>query len=123
MSRVDRLRVIVLGFLIREPTGGQAWHYLNYVHGLERLGHDVYYIEDSDDHPFCFDSSLGGPTTDPTEGLAFASAAFTRLGLGDRWAYHDAHTNEWKGARAHDARELCRTADVLLNISGVNPIR
>jgi hypothetical protein len=123
LDAVSRLRVIVLGWLIREPTGGNAWAYLNYVHGLAHLGHDVYFIEDSDDHPFCFDSRLGGPTTDPTEGLAFASAAFARLGLGDRWAYYDAHTNEWRGARARDAHKLCQTADVVLNISGVNPVR
>jgi hypothetical protein len=43
--------------------------------------------------------------------------------LGDRWAYYDAHDDTWKGARAQDARVLCETADLLLNISGVNPLR
>src|SRR5262249_3491340 len=112
-----------LGFLIREPTGGQAWHYLNYVHGLAELGFDVYYIEDSDDHPSCFDPGLTGATTDPTYGLCFASKAFNRLGLGDRWAYHDAHSGGWKGPRAYDARGLCETADLVLNVSAANPLR
>jgi hypothetical protein len=119
----SRLRIIVLGFLIREPTGGQAWHYLNYVQGLAELGHDVYYIEDSDDTAMCFSPTLGGPTNDPTAGLQFASEAFSRLGLGDRWAYYDAHTDEWKGPRAYDARTLCESADLVLNVSGVNPLR
>jgi hypothetical protein len=119
----NRLRVIVLGFLIREPTGGQAWHYLNYVHGLARLGHDVYYIEDSDDHPMCFDPSLSRATADASYGLRFAAAAFDRLGLSDRWAYYDAPNKEWRGSRASDARSLCETADLVLNVSGVNPLR
>jgi hypothetical protein len=119
----SRLRVVVLGWMIREPTGGNAWQTLNYVHGLANLGHDVYYIEDSDDSPMCYGPDLGRPTTEPTYGLRFASEAFARLGLGDRWAYYDAHANEWKGARAHDARVLCNTADLLLNIAGLNPLR
>jgi hypothetical protein len=123
MSKRSRARLVVLGWIIRGPVGGIAWHYLNYVCGLAELGYDVYYIEDSDDVPCCCDRTLISWNSDPTYGLSFASAAFARLGLGDRWAYYDAHTDEWKGARSRDARELCQTADVVLNISGVNPIR
>jgi hypothetical protein len=119
------LRVIVLGSLIREPTGGHAWANLSYVHGLAELGHDVYYIEDSDDYPTCYDSKISAATTDPTCGLRFAANALARLGLGDRWAYYDAHAGEWKGARAHDARALCESADLILSYSGMwgNPLR
>jgi len=122
-ERVDKLRVIVLGLLVREPTGGQAWHYLNYVHGLAHLGYDVYYIEDSGNQASCWDPALTEASTDPTCGLHFASAAFARLGLGDRWAYYDAHASQWQGARARDARELCQTADLFLNISAATPVR
>jgi hypothetical protein len=119
----NRLRIIVLGSLIRLPMGGLSWHYLNYVHGLAEMGHDVYYIEDSYDRAACFGPDSSGPTTNPDYGLRFATQAFSRLGLGDRWAYYDAHTNEWKGPRAHDAVTLCKTADFVLHISGLNPLR
>jgi hypothetical protein len=118
-----RLRVIVLGWLIREPTGGQAWHALNYVHGLAALGHDVYYIEDSGDTSMCYGPDMRRPTNDATYGLRFAANAFSRLGLGDRWAYYDAHTNEWKGARASDARGLCKSADLMLHVSAFHSLR
>jgi glycosyltransferase involved in cell wall biosynthesis len=116
------VRAIVLGWIIRGPTGGNAWAYLHYVLGLAELGYDVYYIEDCGDQ-LCVDQTLAHGTTDPTIGLRFASEIFGRLGLGDRWAYYDAHAGEWRGARAHDAHELCQTADLVLNISGVNPLR
>jgi hypothetical protein len=119
----NRLRIIVLGFLIRLPQGGIAWHYLNYVHGLAELGHDVYYIEDSYDRPACCGPDGDGPTTDAGYGLRFAADAFRRLGLADRWAYYDAHTNRWQGPRAGDAVTLCRTADLVVHVSGLNPIR
>jgi hypothetical protein len=121
----SRLRIIVIGSLIREPTGGHAWANLSYVLGLAALDHDVYYIEDSDDYPTCYDPKISAATTDPTYGLRFAANALGRLGLGDRWAYYDAHTNEWKGARAHDATALCKSADLVLSYSGMwgNPLR
>jgi hypothetical protein len=121
----SRLRIIVIGHLIREPTAGNAWAQLNYVHGLAELGHDVCYLEDSTDDPMCYDPALSGATTDPTYGLLFAAKVFSRLGLGDRWAYYDAHVSEWKGARARDAHALCKSADLILSYSGMwgNPLR
>lgn len=119
----DRLRVLVLGYLVRGPLGGLAWHHLQYVLGLHRLGHDVYFIEDSGDSPACYDPSRHVTDEDPGYGIRFAAAAFDRLGLGDRWAYYDAHSPRWLGPCADTALELCSTADLLLNVSGVNPIR
>lgn len=42
------LRIVVLGYIVRGPIGGLAWHHLQYVLGLSQLGHDVYFFEDSD---------------------------------------------------------------------------
>lgn len=116
------LRVVVLGYLIRGPMGGLAWHHLQYVAGLHRLGHDVLFIEDSDDYPACFHLD-GEVDTDPAEGLTFVRQTFDRLGLGERWAYHDAHAACWRGAAAEGAERFCRSADVVLNVSGINPLR
>ncbi len=121
MSR--RLRIVVLGYVVRGPLGGLAWHHLQYVLGLAKLGHDVYFVEDSDDYPACYDPSRGVTDMDPSYGLSFAERAFARLGLGERWAYHDAHTARWLGPAATRAREVCASADVVMNISGVNPLR
>lgn len=123
LPSADRLRVLVLGYLVRGPLGGLAWHHLQYVMGLMQLGHDVYFMEDSDDYPGCYDPDSGETGTDPTYGLRFTGETFARLGFGNRWAYFDAPTNRWLGPRAGDARLLCATADLVLNVSGVNPLR
>ncbi len=120
----ERIRIAVLGYIVRGPLGGLAWHHLQYVAGLAQMGHDVWFIEDSDDYPGCYDPcGSGALSTDATYGLAFAAAAFARLGLADRWAYFDAHTGTWHGGAAAVAAEMLRTSDLLLNLSGMNPLR
>ncbi|CAN5845604.1 hypothetical protein BH23GEM7_BH23GEM7_05810 [soil metagenome] len=121
--RPSRLRILVLGYIVRGPLGGLVWHHLQYVMGLARLGHDVYFLEDSDDYPSCYDPEHDRIGTDPTYGLRFAADAFARVGLEGRWAYHDAHSGRWHGIPEQRVREVCRSADLLLNLSAVNPLR
>jgi hypothetical protein len=100
-----------------------AWSPLQYVLGFAELGHDVYYLEDSDDYPSCVNPVTGLIDTDPVYGLTFADEAFNRLGMGTRWAYYDAHADKWHGPVGARMLELCRTADVLLNVAALNPLR
>src|SRR2546425_4167234 len=113
-----RLRIVVLGYVVRGPLGGMVWSNLQYLMGLAQLGHDVYFVEDSDDYPSCYDPSRGVTDTDPTYGLAFAARTFDRVGLGDRWAYYDAHTRTWLGPCAGTVLGLLPGADAVLNLSG-----
>jgi hypothetical protein len=123
IAAADRLRIIVLGYIVRGPIGGLAWHHLQYVMGLAALGHDVYFLEDSDDYVSCYNPVRDAMDVDPGYGLAFAERCFERVGLGDRWCYHDAHAGRWHGPCGDDMPALCGRADLLLNLSGVNPLR
>ncbi len=119
----NSFRVVVLGYIVRGPLGGLAWHHLQYVLGLARLGHDVYFVEDSDDFPSCYDPSRDAVDADPTYGLRFIQEAFTRIGLPDRWAYHDALQGIWHGPLASVFADQKLQADLLLNVSAANPVR
>lgn len=116
-------RVLVLGYIVRRPLGGGAWPTLQYALGLLQLGHDVYFVEDSEDWGMCYDPTRHVTDEDPTYGLRFAKEVFDRNGLGDRWGYFDKHTNTWFGPREAEMESICRSADVLINNSGINPIR
>lgn len=122
-GRSERLRIVVLGYIVRGPLGGLAWHHLQYVMGLARLGHDVYFVEDSDDYPSCYDPVRHVVDADPSYGLRFAAESFERVGLGDRWAYHDAHTSRWSGPAGDRILGVCAATDLVVNVSGVNPLR
>jgi hypothetical protein len=100
-----------------------AWHHLHYVLGLARLGHDVRFVEDSDDYPSCYDPARGVVDENPAYGLDFAAATFERIGMPHCWAYHDAHASRWHGPAAESIVDWLARADILLNVSGVNPLR
>jgi len=119
---MDRLRIIVTGLIAQHPwLGGVAWDYLQYPLGLARLGHDVYYVEDSGQWPYTLD---GGPTggewiaSDCTPNVRHLAAIMARFGLGDRWAYRFPIRPRWFGLPHHQRCEVVRTADLLLNVSG-----
>jgi hypothetical protein len=123
--RDDRLRIVVLGYLVRGPIGGMAWgSQMHYLAGLRALGHDVYLLEDSGDAPWaCWDPRLGMIDSTPSYGLSFAARALAPIGLSGRWAYHDAPRNRWHGPLGGRVAEVCANADLLVDIGGVNQAR
>jgi hypothetical protein len=115
------MQIAVLGYIIRGPIGGLAWHHLQYVLGLKKLGHDVLFIEDSEDYPACYNPETNEMGTDASYGLRFIDESFKSLDLQGVWSYFDFHTNQWFGNA--NAVEFLKSADILLNLSGVNPLR
>lgn len=122
-TRQGHLRIIVLGYLVRGPLGGLAWHHLQYLMGLAQLGHDVHFVEDSDDYPSCYNPVTNVTSRDPTYGLRFARQALADIGLGDRWCYYDQHSDRWHGPASGKIQRVGETAELLFNLSGVNPLR
>lgn len=117
------MRIVVLGYLVRGPLGGMAWHQVQYARGLADLGHDVWFVEDSDEYASCYDPRTDTMTEDCAYGLSFAVRELARLGLGDRLAFFDAHAACWRGPAATQMPRLIARADVLVNLCGVNPWR
>jgi hypothetical protein len=117
---VRRLRIVVLGYLVRGPLGGMAWHHLQYLLGFRALGHDVWFLEHGDEWPSCYDPERQEIVADPSYGLRFAERVLTRLGFGGRWAYHD---QRWHGPLGTRAEAVCRSADVVVDVSAVNSAR
>jgi len=86
------LRVIITGFIGHQRLlGGVAWDYLNVVLGMKRLGHDVYYIEDSGCWPYNdVDGPSGGDWTDwnPQATVEHLNKVMSAFDLENKWAYH-----------------------------------
>ncbi|MDB5121549.1 MAG: hypothetical protein JWN56_2767 [Sphingobacteriales bacterium] len=123
-NSAKRLRILVLGYIIRGPIGGMTWHHLQYFLGLYQMGHDVYFLEDSGNTAYCcYDPQRNITDKDPAYGLDYALHVFKRVGLEKRWAYYNHHTHNWQGPLGKKALNIIASADMLLNLSCSNPIR
>ncbi|MAE77110.1 MAG: hypothetical protein CMJ85_09600 [Planctomycetes bacterium] len=110
------LRIIVTGLIGQYPLGGVTWDYVQYVIGLARLGHDVYYIEDTGQWPYA--PSEDGLVKDCKYNTDYLHESMSRWGLGDRWAYRFAWQGQWFGLSDLKRTEVLETADLLINVSG-----
>ena len=120
----DRLRILVMGYIVRGPMGGMTWHYLQYLLGLQALGHEVAYLEDSGDSEYCcYDPERGLTDANPAYGLNYTNMVFRRSGYGDRWAYYDYHSTSWRGPMAGEILQWVKSCDVMMNLSCANPVR
>jgi hypothetical protein len=116
------LRIIVTGLIAQHPLlGGVTWDYLQYVVGLDWIGHDVYYFEDSGQYPYNLDGGKSGEdwvVYDPTLNVTYLNRVLSRYNLGDKWAYRFPIKSEWYGLPAEKRDEIINSADLLINVSG-----
>lgn len=116
MTQSDgRLRIIVGGFLGLLPSGGITWDYVQYPLGFAALGHDVFYIEDTRLWPVYQTVEAGGSSC--RRNVEHLSRVMDAFGLAGKWAYRDEVTGECFGMSEAALKEICRTADVFVNIS------
>ena len=111
------LRIIVSGLIAQYPLGGVTWDYFQYVLGLARLGHDVYYFEDTGLWPY--NPNEGGTSKGCEFNVEFLSDIMKRYGLDDKWAYRFPWESQWYGLSAAKRAEVVQSADLLINVSGV----
>lgn len=110
------MRIIVTGLVGQYAFGGVAWDYLQFVEGFRRLGHDVWYLEDTETWPY--DPIHNTVSADCSYNVNYLRAVLDRLGLGDRWIYRNCPDATYHGVTEQQARQVCASADLFFNVSG-----
>jgi hypothetical protein len=116
------MKAIVTGMIASYPVGGVVWDYGQYALGLEQLGFEVYYLEDT-----------GWQTYDPRKGeygenCSYAVDFLTRsLGtlsptLAQRWRFRNLDGKIY-GLDDKTFSDVLRNADLFLNVSGGTLLR
>jgi hypothetical protein len=115
-------RIVVAGYLVRNPLGGYAWQAAHWLLGLEALGHDVWFYEDTAHYAPAYDPRTNTVAEEYAYGLGATRAFLDRVGLGGRWVFVDTGRGTEHGPGGGRAAALLREADLLINLAGVNRI-
>jgi hypothetical protein len=110
-----RKRLVLAGIVGRYPIGGVTWCALQYIAGFQRLGYDVFYVEDTGE---CnFDPVQNAIVTDPAYALDYIRRQLELVGLEDAWCYVD-YQGGYHGKTHAQVVEACAGADLMVNLSG-----
>ena len=115
---MKRKKIVVMGFMGGVPIAGVIWQHIHYLVGLQRLGHDVYYIEDSARIPY------NPQTFDTNNDFTYAAQVLGQLakefGFEGRWGFCARYLPELPtaGLSLTRIRQLYRDADAILNVCG-----
>jgi len=115
-------RIVLAGYLVRNPLGGYAWQAAHYLLGLRALGHDAWFYEDTGHYAPAYNPLTNEFGERYEHGVRAAGDFLGRLGFGERWVFVDTTRGIEHGPAAGRAGELLREADLLLNLAGVNRI-
>jgi hypothetical protein len=117
-----RKRIVVMGFMAGIPVAGVVWQHLHYLIGLQRLGHEVFYCEDSARLVYHPGTLTYG--TDWSYAPVLLDRLARRFGFEGRWGFCARFLPDEPaaGLPREKMRELIRTADAALNICGTQEI-
>ncbi|MEW5773086.1 MAG: hypothetical protein AB1916_06130 [Thermodesulfobacteriota bacterium] len=117
------LKIVVSGYLVGFPMGGMAWMLGHWLLGLQRLGHELFFLEDAGDWTYPFNPLVRDFGTDSGYGRQVLGRFFAHLGLDIPWAYRSGLEQRTFGASQDEIDAWCESCDVFLNISGIIPLR
>lgn len=112
-------RVVVAGYAIRHPLGGNLIAFVHHVLGFHLLGHEVFYVEESGWPESCYDPVKQEYGNDPSEGLDVIQCLMDAHGFRVPLCYVSRQSGETFGTDDDTLRDALRGADLLLNVGGV----
>src|ERR1700747_3520858 len=110
-----------LHFVGQMPLAGIAWQAVHYLVPLQKLGFDVWYVEDHGANPY--DPRISSVVMDCEYNLDYLRIPMERHGLAGRWAYWDAINDVYHGLPRREVLRLYSEADALINLCGATQLR
>ncbi len=114
MKRKHKGKIVVQHLAIRYPFAGVVWQLLHHLVGFERLGFEVYYLEDH--WAYVYDPLRVSPMPDAGPNLKLVIPSLERYGFGGRWGFLDPASGEYLGMSRERCRTLLREADAVFNL-------
>lgn len=123
--------ILLSGMIAADPwQGGATWAVLQYVLGFARLGHKVYFVEPIQKLQPRSDAGISTPVTGcrgrpdasplaASENAEYFERVMGEFGLEHKSALLLAGTRQTVGLSYDELQQIARTADLLVNISGL----
>jgi hypothetical protein len=112
----DRLTVVMAGMIAGDPyQGGATWAILQYLLGLRRLGHEVYFVEPVNREALQPD----GASLLHSKNATYFRQVMNEFDLTDRSCLLLTGTHRTFGISYEAMESLARRADVLINVAGM----
>jgi len=78
-------KIVAMGFMGQMPIAGVVWQHIHYIVGLQRLGYEVYYVEDTENP--CYDPLTVQWGTDFTYAGKTLCKLAEQHGFKNRWCF------------------------------------
>jgi hypothetical protein len=106
------MKIIFAGSIGRFPVGGHAWVDLQYLHGLQELGHEVTYLEECGAGSWVYQWETEQLTTELDYPTSYVRNCLQGTGLEQRWIYRAGEVSV--GMPLEAFRAACADADLLI---------
>jgi GT2 family glycosyltransferase len=117
MKVAAKKKIVLLGMMTKMPVPGVIWQYVHYLVGFQRLGYDVYYVEQHARTPSMFMKTE--QCDGSTKAASFLDRIMQRLNLEQAWTYQALHENErCFGMSEARLKQLFASAELIINMHG-----
>lgn len=107
-------RIVLGSYFFRYPLGGMMSYVMQYLVGLSRLGHEVWFVEKATYERACFDARRRIMTDDCSYGIEVGQELLRRFGL-DRWCFVD-FLGRYYGTSAATIEAVFASADLFIDM-------
>jgi hypothetical protein len=115
-------KLIVFGIVFWYPLAGVTYQFLHYLIGLQRLGWDVYYVEDS--RRWVFGVKDFELTPDASANVEMVAPVLDRYGFSGKWVFRMGQgSSKCYGMGESELMRLYREADAFLNVTASQELR
>ncbi len=108
-------KVIVGSYMFRYPLGGMLSWVLQYLLGLKKNGHDVYFVEKFGYDSSCYNPVANTMSNDCSYGLSVVGGLLSRFGLQGKWCFVE-YGDIYHGLSRKAIEDVFASADVFIDM-------
>jgi hypothetical protein len=117
----NRGKIVLLHFVGQMPLAGIAWQAVHHIVALEKLGWEVWYVEDSGTP--AYDPRIASVAADCRYNVSYLSKVMEGSQLSSRWGYWCGLDDTWHGLSRERVHRLYGEADAIINLCGSHNMR